>query len=72
VRTTADGRLTSFTSWATNLGPVVTNGNANAFVIDNFTGVVELVDLGAQGQQPDASVDSSPDLSDDGRFVVFV
>jgi uncharacterized repeat protein (TIGR01451 family) len=65
----ADGRFVAFGSAATNL---ITGGNLpfNIFVHDRQTGITEIVSVSSRGQQGEG-FSSSPDISDDGRFVAF-
>jgi fibronectin type 3 domain-containing protein len=64
-----DGRLVSFVSFANNLVPGDTNGAYDAFVKDMDTGVVTLVNQGAQGPGNRGSTNAF--LSADGRYVAF-
>lgn len=66
----ADGRLVSFSSLATNLVRADTNGARDAFVHDRATGTTTRVSVGAGGIQADFS-SRRPALSPDGRFVAF-
>jgi len=71
-----DGRYISFRSEATNLVPNDTNGIADYFVRDRFTGTTERVSVDSLGGE---AIDPSftpaftwySDISFDGRFVVF-
>jgi uncharacterized repeat protein (TIGR01451 family) len=65
----ADGRFVAFDSTATNLLP---GGNLpfNIFVHDRLTGTTEVVSVSSRGRQGE-DLSSSPDLSEDGRFVAF-
>jgi uncharacterized repeat protein (TIGR01451 family) len=65
----ADGRFVTFDSTATNLLP---GGNLpfNIFVHDRLTGTTEIVSVSSRGRQGEG-LSSSPDLSEDGRFVAF-
>lgn len=65
-----DGRIVAFTSLATNLLSGDTNGQQDVFVRDRQTGVIERLSVSANGTQSNGLSDW-PDLSDDGRFVVF-
>jgi Tol biopolymer transport system component len=65
-----DGRLVAFTSAATNLVDGDTNDQRDAFVFDRQTGVTTRASLSSTGEQP--ILDSfTPELSADGRFLVF-
>jgi uncharacterized repeat protein (TIGR01451 family) len=65
----ADGRFVAFDSTATNLLP---GGNLpfNIFVHDRLTRTTEIVSVSSRGRQSEG-LSSSPDLSEDGRFVAF-
>ena len=66
----ADGRYVVFVSFASNLVSGDTNGTSDIFVHDRQTGTIERVSVGAGGTQAnDAS--NQPDISADGRYVVF-
>lgn len=65
-----DGRFVVFVSAATNLVTGDTNGALDVFVHDRSTGRTRRVSVSSAGRQ--ARDDSgSPDISADGRFVVF-
>jgi Tol biopolymer transport system component len=66
----ADGRLVSFNSDATNLVPDDTNGRGDVFVHDRQTGATERISVGGGGAQGDND-SYDPAISSDGRFVVF-
>ncbi len=68
----ADGRFVVFNSFATNLAPagLDTNADNDVFLRDFFTGTTELVSVslaGGAGNGPS----TYPDVTPDGRFVVF-
>jgi len=65
----ADGRFVAFGSSATNL---IAGGNLpfGIFVHDRQTGTTEIVSVSSRGRQGEG-LSSSPDISDDGRFVAF-
>lgn len=65
----AGGRYVAFDSTATNLLP---GGNLpfNIFVHDRLTGAIEVVSVSSSGKQAEG-LSSTPDLSDDARFVAF-
>jgi Tol biopolymer transport system component len=68
-----DGRFVAFASFASNLVPGDTNDATDVFVRDRQAGTTERVSVsssGAQNNDPAAS-SNSPDISADGRFVVF-
>lgn len=68
---TPDARYVVFISAATNLvsNPPPSPG-LNVYLKDRATGLVELISTGAGAPDP-AAWCSTPDLSSDGRFVVF-
>ena len=68
----ADGRLVAFTSLATNLVPLDSNGVRDIFVHDRAVpgGITTRVSLARDGRE--GSLDSfRPSLSADGRVIVF-
>src|SRR5947208_32407 len=76
----ADGRLIAFDSLASNLVVGDTNGVGDVFVRDRQAGTTERVSVAADGTQADGPSPSGgirggstfgPDISADGRFVVF-
>ncbi len=78
-RISADGRFVAFSSVADNLVVGDTNGVRDVFLRDLQTGVTTRVSVssaGAQGDGPSggtlAAESNVLDISDDGRFVVFV
>jgi TolB protein len=69
----ADGRYVVFASAATNLVPDDVNGSRrDVFRKDLATGAIVLVDRGPDGAQANDAVDGDPDLSGDGRRVVYL
>jgi Tol biopolymer transport system component len=69
----ADGRYVAFLSTATNLVTGDTNGVSDVFVRDrnsNQTFRVSVDSAGVEGNGPLGTI-SRPDISDDGRYVVF-
>lgn len=65
-----DGRYVAFDSIATNLASGDSNGTSDVFVHDRDTGATERVSVDSSGVEANAaSVD--PDISADGRYVVF-
>jgi Tol biopolymer transport system component len=69
----ADGRFIAFASGASNLVPGDTNGATDVFVRDRLAGTTERVSISSTGEQNNdpAAFSTSPDISADGRFVVF-
>ena len=67
---TPDGRYVAFTSAATNLGPVDTNGATDIYRKDLSNGSVVLVSLAPGGVQANGS-SIEPSISADGRYVAF-
>ncbi len=66
----ADGRYVTFLSRASTLVSGDTNNTADIFVHDRQTGETTRVSVATGGAEADASSDA-PDISADGRFVVF-
>lgn len=69
-RISADGRLVSFVSAASNLVPRDSNGCDDVFIRDRQLGSTERVSVATSGAQADGS-SSLPALSGDGRWVAF-
>jgi Tol biopolymer transport system component len=71
----ADGNYVAFTSGAANLVRRDTNGVTDVFVRDIRRGVTERISVNSKGRQQNRSVQPPffqiPDISDDGRYVVF-
>ena len=67
---TPDGRHVAFESNASNLVPGDTNGFRDIYVRDRQAGTTVRASLGIRNSQPNADC-FHPDLSDDGRYVVF-
>lgn len=65
-----DGRYVAFSSQADNLVAGDTNGVADIFVRDRQNQSIERVSIGVGGTQADEKC-LNPDISADGRFVVF-
>lgn len=65
-----DGRYVAFTSNATNLVPGDTNGKADVFLRDRLLGTTERVSVSSAGGEGNGG-SWTPDISADGRFVVF-
>jgi len=71
VAISSDGRYIAFSSRATNLVSVDTNGHHDVFVRDRDTGITTRVSLASDSTQ--GNYDSySPAISADGRYVAFV
>lgn len=66
-----DGRYVAFSSGATNLVAGDTNGKRDIFVYDLQTGSTTRVSINTSGEQADGG-GSSPSISGDGRYVVFL
>ncbi|MCI0586754.1 MAG: hypothetical protein L0323_07950 [Planctomycetes bacterium] len=66
-----NGRFVAFDSLATNLVPGDTNGASDVFVHDVKMGTTVRVSVDSQGAQGNAA-SSSPSISGNGRFVVFL
>ncbi len=66
----ADGRFVAFTSDAANLVSGDTNETTDVFVHDRETGETRRVSVASDGTQGD-DYSRLPDISDDGRYVVF-
>jgi Tol biopolymer transport system component len=69
---TPDGNLVAFASSASNLvgAGADTNGAGDVFLRDRAAGSTERISVPAPGGSA-AGASGAPDLSDDGRFVVF-
>ena len=65
-----DGRYVAFSSAASNLVPLDSNGAQDIFVYDRSTGRTDRVSLASQGQQANGDC-WHPDISADGRVVAF-
>ncbi len=67
-----DGRYVVFSSYSTNIVPGDTNIASDIFVRDLHLGTTTRVDVSSLGAQSQAHEDSYlPDISGDGRYVVF-
>jgi Tol biopolymer transport system component len=66
----SDGSRVAFSSYATNLDALDTNGVLDVFVHDRSTGVTERISLDSSGNQGGDWSDCAS-LSSDGRFVAF-
>jgi len=67
-----DGRIVAFTSYASNLVPLDTNGARDVFTHDLVTGRTERVNVSSFGQQTQYLDSYNSALSADGRFVAFL
>jgi Tol biopolymer transport system component len=72
-RSTPDGRFIVYSSAASNLTALDTGDGVNVYVTDRALGVTSIVSI---SQSPGADIlgdgpSMSPDISDDGRYVVF-
>jgi Tol biopolymer transport system component len=67
----SDGRYVTFASSATNLTAGDINGRMDIFVNDLQTGSTTMVSVNTRGAQADG-ISTNPDISGDGRYVVFL
>jgi Tol biopolymer transport system component len=67
----ADGRYVAFESSADDLVTNDTNNHADVFVYDRVSGTTERVSVNTDGVAGNGASDD-PDISGDGRYVVFV
>lgn len=67
-----DGRYALFASSATNLVSNDTNGYSDLFIRDLHSGTTERVSVATDGTQANNHVSGLGQISDDGRFVLFV
>ena len=65
-----DGRYVVFQTWATNLVPNDTNGKDDVFLYDRQLDELRLISVGLDGNSADG-YSRHPDISGDGRYVVF-
>ena len=65
-----DGRYVAFASRATNLVPGDTNGTADVFIRDRWSGTTARVSVSSSGVQANDAC-SFPSISADGRYVAF-
>jgi len=65
-----DGRRIAFTSRASNLSPLDTDGSDDVYVYDRDADTMILASVGLGDAEPD-SYSRSPAISADGRFVAF-
>lgn len=66
----ADGRYIAFHSFATNLVPGDTNGQADAFVYDRLSGQLEIVSRSSSGLLSNGE-SKEPGICGNGRYVIF-
>ena len=66
-----DGRYVLFQSLATNLVPGDTNGASDVFLRDTLTNTTTRIPVASDGTQGNADAITAPDMSADGRYVVF-
>ena len=69
-RISRDGRRVVFASRSRDLVPGDTNGWSDVFVYDRDAGTTNRISVAADGAQADGA-SSAPDISADGRYVVF-
>ena len=69
-KASADGQFVVFASDATNLVPGDTNAEKDIFVRDNAAGTTELITESINGGSANG-VSGQPDISDNGRYVVY-
>jgi len=67
----ADGRLLAFDSYASDLVANDANGKKDVFVRDLQTGTTRLVSVNRLGTNSGDGESTAPEISADGRFVVF-
>ncbi len=67
----ADGRYVGFFSSASDLVPDDTNGVADVFVYDAWTGAIERASVGPGGEQAEGGESFYPILSPNGRVLLF-
>jgi Tol biopolymer transport system component len=67
----ADGRFIAFTSKASNLVALPTNGPQDVFIRDMQTGTTRLVSVNKDGTGGGNGASSEPRVSADGRYVAF-
>ncbi|MEK7137645.1 MAG: prepilin-type N-terminal cleavage/methylation domain-containing protein, partial [Patescibacteria group bacterium] len=67
----ADGRYVVFQSYASNLVAGDTNGQSDIFLRDRQTNATMRVSVASDGTEGNAE-SNTPDVSADGRFIIFV
>jgi hypothetical protein len=72
ARISPDGRYVVFDSFASNLVTGDVNGTADIFMSDTQTGNTTLVSTNSAGSQAATGSSHLPDISINGRYVVFV
>jgi Tol biopolymer transport system component len=65
-----DGRFVAFASYATNLSPLDSDSQPDVYVRDRLTSTTTLVSVTSQGVHI-TGASFAPDISGDGRYVVF-
>lgn len=70
AKISADGTVVVFMSAATNLLPGDTEGFHDIFAYDSTDGTVSRISVSSDGVAGDGDSDN-PDVSDDGRYIVF-
>ena len=66
-----DGRYIAFQSTASNLVAGDSEGRTDIFLRDMLTGVTERISVASDGSPAERN-SGYPDLSDDGRYVIFI
>ena len=66
-----DGRYVAFVSFASNLVAGDTNGLLDLFLRDRQAGTTKRISVSSQGAQQTTGIVGDPDISSDGRYVVF-
>jgi Tol biopolymer transport system component len=70
VRLAGNGRFVVFATAATNLMPAASNGFSQVYVLDLFTGTLQLVSADSKGVAGNGG-SIRPAITPDGRFVAF-
>lgn len=70
-RISDDGRYIVFESLATNLSSIATGGTLQVYIKDLADGSVDLVSRDATGLVVANNTAENPDVSNDGRYIVF-
>lgn len=71
ARISGNGRIVAFTSWASNLVPRDSNGQADVFVHDLRAGTTERVSVSGLGRQGNGASFLGANISRDGRYIPF-
>ncbi len=66
----SDGRYIAFDSYATNLIPDDTNGQADVYVRDLIANTTTRISVASDGTQGN-NISENPSISSDGRYIVF-